>query len=309
MSIFSFNYTVQDIIGVTLAFCLFPLILVFPGYVVSFVLNLFDFNHRQPIVKLGIGLIVSFAISPIIFDLTSGLFSTTFSLIAIGGFALIFLMIFLKEIKKFSWEINSEIKTILWVDGIWVIFVILSLIDIQWKDQLYFSVVSFDQTSRVSVVEAMTRTGVPAINPSYYPGTPTLLTFLYYFWYILASLVDIMGGQFVDARAALNASSAWSGLGLITAIALYIRLRNTNLGVLAWRSARIGVSLLAVSGLDILPTIIIMIGVGRIYGTVEGWNLQMQIPTWISSVLWAPHHIAALVACLVCCNACPICNQ
>ena len=292
------NYMLQDIIEVTLAFCLFPLIIVFPGYVVSSALNLFDFRHRRSIVKLGLGIIVSFAISPIIFNLTSSLVSTTFSLFAIGGFALVFLIIFARDAGKSSWRINPEIKTILWIDGIWVIFVILSLVDIQWKDQLYFSIVSFDQTSRVSVIEAMTRTGVPPVNPSYYPGTPVPLTFLYYFWYILASLVDVMGGQLVDARAALNASSAWSGIGLITTIAMYLRSRNTSPGTSAWRSARIGISLLAVSGLDVLPTIIIIIGVGRIYGTVEGWNLQMQIPTWISSILWAPHHVAAVVACL-----------
>ncbi len=295
MSFYSLNYTLQDLIGFTLAFFLFPLVIVLPGYVFSSALDLFDFKRRLPIVKLGIGLLISFAVSPIIFNLTSSLGSMTFSLTVIGGFMLAFLLFLSKE--KFNLQIDPIAKSLLWICVGWVVFVAYSLVDIHWNDQLYFSVVSFDQTSRVSVIDAMTRTGVPPINPSYFPGTPTLLTFLYYFWYILASLVDILGGGIVDARAALNASSAWSGLGLMAAIAFYLRLRNFNVGRAVWRSARIGVSLLTVSGLDILPTLIIMLGVRRIYGTVEGWNLQMQIPTWNSSILWAPHHIAAMVAC------------
>lgn len=295
MSFYSLNYTLQDLIGYTLAFFLFPLVIVLPGYVFSSALDLFDFKRRQPIVKLGIGLLVSFAASPILFNLTSSLGSMTFSLFVIGGFVLAFLFFLAKE--NFSLQMDPIAKPFVWICIGWVVFVAYSLVDIHWGDQLYFSVVSFDQASRVSVIDAMTRTGVPPINPSYFPGTPTLLTFLYYFWYILASLVDILGGSIVDARAALNASSAWSGLGLIAAIAFYLRVRNVNLGRAVWRSARIGASLLAVSGLDILPTMIIMLGVRRIYGTVEGWNLQMQIPTWNSSILWAPHHIAAMVAC------------
>lgn len=295
MSFYSLNYTLQDLIGYTLAFFLFPLVIVLPGYVFSSALDLFDFKRRLPIVKFGIGLLVSFAVSPITFNLTSSLGSMTFSVIVIGGFVLAFLFFLAKE--KISLQIAPTAKSLVWICIGWVVFVAYSLVDIHWGDQLYVSVVSFDQTSRVSVIDAMTRTGVPPINPSYFPGAPTLLTFLYYFWYILASLVDILGGTLVDARAALNASSAWSGLGLMAAIAFYLRVRNVNLGRAVWRSARIGVSLLAVSGLDVLPTIIIMLGVRRIYGTVEGWNLQMQIPTWNSSILWAPHHIAAMVAC------------
>jgi len=295
LSFYSLNYTLQDLIGYTLAFFLFPLVIVLPGYVFSSALDLFDFKRRLPIVKFGIGLLVSFAVSPIIFNLTSSLGSMTFSIIVIGGFVLAFLFFLAKE--NFSLQIAPTTKSLVWICIGWVVFVAYSLVDIHWGDQLYVSVVSFDQTSRVSVIDAMTRTGVPPINPSYFPGAPTLLTFLYYFWYILASLVDILGGTLVDARAALNASSAWSGLGLMAAIAFYLRVRNVNLGRAVWRSARIGVSLLAVSGLDVLPTIIIMLGVRRIYGTVEGWNLQMQIPTWNSSILWAPHHIAAMVAC------------
>jgi hypothetical protein len=288
------NFTLQDILGAALAFCLFPLVIILPGYVSGWALDLFDFRLRQPIVRLGIGLVLSFAVSPIVLDLTSSLLSLNFSLLILGGFSAAFAVIFLKEKSSFTTETNRNTKIIIWICAVWVAFAILLLIDFQWKDQLYFSVISADQTTRVSIIEAMTRTGVPPINPSYYPGHPVRLTFLYYFWYILGSIIDVIGGRYVDARAALNASSVWSGLGLMAVIALYFRQRNANKTESAWRSAKIGIGLLAVSGLDALPVTVIMVVIRNIVGLIEQWNTL--IGAWIGSNLWAPHHIAALIA-------------
>jgi len=294
LSIFTLNFTLQDIFGAALAFCLFPIVIVFPGYVAGWALDLFDFRLRQPIVRLGIGLVLSFAVVPIVLDLTSSLLSLNISLLVLGGFAAAFAFIALKEKTVSASETKRGAKIILWIGAAWVTLAILSLIDIQWKDQLYSSAVSGDQTTRVAIIEAMTRTGVPPINPSYYPGHPVLLTFLYYFWYILGSMIDVIGGSYIDARAALNASSAWAGLGLMAIVALYLRLRNADKTESVWMSAKIGILLLTVSGLDILPIVLIMAKVGSIVGSIEIWNTQ--ITAWIGSVLWDPHHVAALIA-------------
>ena len=94
-------------------------------------------------------------------------------------------------------------------------FCIYCLVDIQLGNRLYYTVVSLDYTTRAALIDAITRTGAPPINPSYYPGHPEPLTFLYYFWYILGSLIDQPGGKWVDSRAALFASVCWCGLGLM----------------------------------------------------------------------------------------------
>jgi large-conductance mechanosensitive channel len=297
LSIFTSNFTLQDILGAGLAFCLFPLVIVFPGYVTGWALDLFDFRLRQPIVRLGIGLVLSFAVSPIVLDLTSNLFSLNVSLLTLGGFAAAFAAIILKEKQTSAVQTKRGAKFIFWVGIAWAVFAILSQVDTQWKDQLYFSMVSLDQTMRVSVIDAMTRTGVPPVNPSYYPGHPVQLTFLYYFWYILGSMIDVIGGRYVDARAALNASAGWAGIGLMAIIAFYLRQRNANNTETAWGSARIGIGLLAVSGLDALPIIVIIASIGTILGTVEIWNTV--IAAWVDSLLWVPHHVASLIAGLV----------
>lgn len=288
------NFTLQDILGATLAFCLFPLVIVFPGYVLGWALDLFDFRLRQPFVRLGIGLVLSFAVSPIVLHLASSLLSFNFALLTLAGFAAAFIGIILKEKFNSTSETKRNIKLFLGIGMGWTAFVILSLINIQWGNQLFFSVTSFDQTTRVAIIEAMTRTGIPPINPSYYPGHPVQLTFLYYFWYILGSMVDAIGGRYVDARAALNASSAWAGIGLMTVVAFYLRQRNENHSEATWKSARIGISLLAVSGLDVIPITMLMLATGQIVGSIDVWNTWIQ--SWTASALWVPHHLASLIA-------------
>ncbi len=286
------NFTLQDILGAALAFCLFPLVIVFPGYVFGWLFDLFDFRLRQPFVRLAIGLALSFAVSPIVLYLTSSLISFNFALLTLGGFALAFAMIAFRQ----KYTIKADAKFFLWAGAAWSAFAVLSLINIQWTDHLYLSVTSFDQTTRVAVIEAMTRTGVPPVNPGYYPGHAVPLTFLYYFWYILCSMVDALGGNYVDARAALNASSAWSGIGLMAVVALYLRQRNANGTRSAAKLSRIGIGLLAVSGLDIFPALFLMWRTGLVIGSVDVWNTW--IPSWAASNLWVPHHVAALIAAL-----------
>jgi hypothetical protein len=282
------NYTLQDIISALLGFFIFPIVLIAPGYVTGWLLNLFDFKQRRFLVRLGIGLVLSFAVSPIVLQLTSSLLSFSFALLALFVFFVTFIILVAKQ----RIEINPGV---FWVVGIgWSLFAILSLINIQWGDSLFYSVTSFDQTTRVSVIAAMTRAGVPPINPSYYPGESVQLTFLYYFWYVLCSMVDAIGGQYVDARAALNASSAWVGLGLMALIALYFRLRNATRAEAAWKSVWLGIGLLAVSGLDILPATLLMIRTEQVIGSIDVWNTWIQ--SWAASALWVPHHLAALIA-------------
>lgn len=284
------NFTVQDILSAFWGFLIFPCVLIAPGYVTGWFFDLFDFKRRRPLVRLGIGLVLSFAVSPIIFQLTSNLISFGIAIILVAVFTLI--CIFLVIHNGLIFEPNTGI--FLWVGVGWVCFAILSLINIQWGDQLFYSVTSYDQTTRVSVIDAITRTGVPPMNPGYYPGEPVKLTFIYYFWYVICSMVDVLGGKYVDARASLNASSAWIGLGLMAVIALYFRMRNMLRLEVVWKSVQLGVAFLAISGLDVLPAVFLMIRTEKMIGSIDVWNTWIQ--SWVASALWVPHHLASLLA-------------
>jgi hypothetical protein len=287
------NFTLQDILSTTLAFCLFPLVIVFPGYVFGWVFNLFDFRARLLPARFAISLLLSVAISPIFYYLIISWLSLKTAVVITILITLAFVVLFIRE--KPTLPKNGPWRILFWISLGWLVFAIFALVDLQLgSHELYFSVASYDQSTRVSIIDAMTRTGVPPINPSYYPGHYVKLTFLYFFWYILGSIIDFTGGSFVDARAALFASIIWCGFALMAMISFYLRLRNGRIGGKIWQHAFIGIASLLITGLDILPTLVFMrLGSGAI-GDLEHWN--EQITAWVGSLLWVPHHVAGLIA-------------
>lgn len=297
------TYTFRDLAGSLLAFLLFIPVMLVPGYVSSWGLDLFEFRRRQPLARLVVSIVISIAVVPIVLFLAIRFGSSALAFLILTCLAIAFIVIVLRSESPGSAGKVSRLQTLaLSFAAIWIGIVILSLVDIQWMNRLYFSVVSFDLTTRVAIVDAITRTGVPPINPGYYPGHPQPLSFLYYFWYIPVSLVDQLGGKWVDARMAMIAGDAWCGLGLIAVIALYLRLRNPSDGEQAWKTGLIGVGALTISGLDALPALAYMVssrvrtGVMFPPGDIEHWNTQ--ITAWMGALLWVPHHVAGLIACL-----------
>jgi hypothetical protein len=300
------NFTFQDIFGSLLAFAIFPLVFFIPGYVFSEILNLFEFRQRFLPARLAIAVVISLSITPIMLFLFYRLVSADGALLFCAIFVLVFAgLLWFGRKNAFRVDNVSRKNTFLagWIFSGWSLFAIFSLVDIQWGNRLYYSVVSNDLTTRVSIVDAITRTGVPPISPGFFAGEPMRLTFLYYFWYIPCSLVDRIGGGLVDARMAMIASVAWCGIGLMSIIALYLRLRNPWNGLRAWKTALMGIGALTISGLDCYPALVMMIGMrlatGRAFpeGDIEHWN--EQITAWVSALYWVPHHVASLIACLV----------
>jgi len=297
------NYTFQDILGSLLAFSLFSVIFMAPGYVIGWFLDLFDFSSRTTAGRLVIAIVLSVTLCPIILFLTYHFLaaSATIFLLLLNGIIFSIILLASKKILV-SRGLNRYSRITLLITLIWVIFSIFFLVDIQWGDRLYYNIVSYDLTTRVAIINAITRSGVPPINPSYYPGHPVRLTYLYYFWYIPCSLIARMGSPLVSGYTAMIAGITWCGLALMAVTALYIRLRNSDGMTKVWKSAFLGIGLFTVSGLDVIPALALMItsrfttGGAYLDGDMEHWN--EQITAWIGSVSWAPHHVAAMIACL-----------
>jgi hypothetical protein len=297
------NFTLQEILGCLPALPLFALIFVAPGYVIGWLLDLFDFSRRTIAAHLVISIVLSMAVSPILLFLVDHFTSARITILLLWVTGIIFIIGSIKTKHQLvSEESKGYFQTALLIASGWIIFSILLLVDVQFGNRLYYTVVSYDLTTRVTIINAITRSGVPPINPSYFPGHPVLLTYLYYFWYIPGSIVEQIGTPMVSGYTAMIASVSWCGLALMATVALYLRLRTSQGSEKNWRSSLIGISLLLISGLDIIPAIILMIssrltsGYAFLDGDIERWN--EQITAWIGSVAWVPHHVAALIACL-----------
>ncbi|HEY2016591.1 MAG TPA: hypothetical protein VGH38_23975 [Bryobacteraceae bacterium] len=92
------------------------------------------------------------------------------------------------------------------------------------------------------------------------------------------------------------AGTVWCGIGLIALVALYLRFFQGKGKTDIDRRARIGVLLLGVTGLDIVPILLHERFTHLIQPTIEWWN--DQVAAWVTAMLWVPHHVAGLVACL-----------
>ncbi len=299
------NFTFQDIVGIILAFSLYPFIFVFPGYCAGWVLNLFDFRNRTRTGQLVMGIVFSSMISPTLFFFACRFVSSRFAIGLSFCFAVLAAGIFILELRKNkqrSRDVGYK-KLALFFALLWLALSILALVDLQINSRLYFSNNAYDLTTRVAVVDAISRTGVPPVNPSYFPGHPILLNFLYYYWYVLASLVDQMGGGLVSAHHSMIASISWAGIILFAAMATYLRVRDNTSSIQSWRKAFIAIQLFAIGGLDFIMVMLIassfkfQLGRMPFQGNVEGWN--MPVMSWMNALAWVPHHLTAALGCVM----------
>ena len=297
------NFFLQDLIGITFALLLFPLIFVFPGYVIGWIFNLFEQRTRPFLAQLATGVFISASVIPSFLFLVYRLLSAKIGVGVLFAFAIAAVYIYFTQNNAFSKNENPVFavekgyqKSILGLILLWLFLSVFVSMDVQIGNRLYFSNNSYDMLTRVSLVDAMTRTGVPPINPSYYPGEAVHLNFLYYYWYILASVVDMLGGSLVSAFHAMIASISWCGIALFATVSTYIQVRTPS--EISWRKTLIAIQLFAVSGLDCIVIILAAVSGGYLpsNGGIEGWN--MPIMSWLNAITWVPHHVGAGCACI-----------
>jgi hypothetical protein len=302
------HLTLIDLIYTSIAFVVFPLFLVVPGYVLGYLLNLVEFRSRTPLLRLLLSLPLSIALTPVLVYLLGRLFSTSAIIPFYAVLWLAFLGMLLyssirpsgPQLVAFGFPRGTTRALSLLVGG-WVIVGLLSLVDLQFGHKLFFTAASYDYTVRSSVVGQLARiSSLPPTSPFFFAGHPAPLRY-HYFWFLLSSLPVRLLPSVVEPRHALFAGIIWAGLALASTVALYLRLfseRGTNN---LKRRTYIGLGLLCISGLDILPNLFLdfvpIKGVHRVYATVDWWNGD-QVTGWLDSVLWVPHHLSALLACM-----------
>jgi len=289
---------------------LFSTLYITPGYVIGWLLNLHQFRQRTDPAKYTFAIVLSNAFFPISIYLLYKYSNSKFVLVVI--FLILAYFIYLVSIQRkgdrtskggqYQDESQRFKRNSILMLIVWVFFSILLLVDIQFGNRQYFAATSYDYTTRISVIDAITRTGIPPANPTYYPGHPEPLTFLYYYWYILPSIIDQIGGNLINARQAMIAGVTWTGISVMALIAVYLRLRNQNSPKKHWINSIIGIQLLLVGGLDFIPVMLLSLdaritrGILLFDGRVEGWN--MPIMSWLNAITWVPNHVTAMVACI-----------
>jgi hypothetical protein len=281
------NFTLADLRACAAAFALFPLYVAVPGYVAAWLLDLFEFRRRTASFRLALSIPLSISLCPIAVYFVGGwLFWPIWLVFAVS----------LWWGRRFRLPAAPRSLLIPALAGAWIVLAMLSLVDLQMGNRLYYSVIGYDYSIRVEMIHSLATTGIPPRTPFFFPGHDVLLRY-HYFWLILCSQVARMG---FSARQALSAGTPWCGLGLMGLVALYLRLFSPLGAARLRRRTSIAIALLGVTGLDILPALLLIVlkvaGLsGMIFPSMEWWN--EQVDGWVYTMLWEPHHLSGLIAC------------
>jgi hypothetical protein len=286
-----------DVCGCLLGVLAFLPVLLAPGYCFGLACDLLCFRARPAGERLLWSVALSFAVMPI----AAVMIAKYGSLNAVCWLAGFCGVIWLAA----SWHASKNRRgRSSWggagISALWALFIVLALVDVGVGNHLYLNVAVYDHALRSTFVDAVVRTGVPPANPVYWPGHGAPMRY-YYFWYVVTAVAARIAG--VTARQAFIASVVWAGFGLASIVALFCRhfLEVSEAGVdfLRRRWSRVGLALalLAVTGLDVLPAIAKAVFRLPADADMEWWSGD-QVTSWLDSVIWVPHHVAALICCL-----------
>jgi hypothetical protein len=292
------NFMLDDVAGCLKAICLFPLFVLVPGYAIAWLCDLFEFRCRTTAFRLAVSIPLSIAICPIV----TYLLGRFCGMAAVWSFFAAACCMFL--IAIFRGPRRFVVSRDLWISGgvlaIWLVVALVSLIDIQIGDRLYYPTSALDNSVRAAFVHSISATGIPPQSPLFLPGQPVPLRY-HYFWLMMCSLVESAARGAVTARQALIAGTFWCGAGLLAVIALYLRLFAPPDPVRLRRRIIAAFLLLGITGLDIIPTAFLLLlhargGLSFVLPSVEWWN--EHVDWFMYTTLWAPHALSSLLACL-----------
>jgi len=288
------NYMLADLRTTAEAALVFPLFVFVPGFVAGWLLNLLDFRRRRTLTQLLLSTPFSIAICPIV----------TFWLGRLGGYAAVwtgygavwvaFLVIVAKHWRSIRLAPSNRAERWAWVAIVlWTLFAVGSLMHLQFGDRLYYNNAAYDYCVRSAFTASLMR-GIPPSNPFFAAFGPVPLRY-HYFWMLMCALPAKLLG--IHPLLAMYGGTIWVGWALMAMIAIFLKFflpQSEGLG----RRALLGMGLLVVTGLDLLPTAYILLTKYQLASDPEWWN-EVQVTSWLDSMLWVPHYLGALVAALV----------
>jgi hypothetical protein len=291
------GYWFTDTLGALEAAVLFIPFFLAPGFLLGNLSDELEFRGRSAAERFLLSLVLSASVSPVLAVLLVRFSSLTvaialFLLAAAVSLALVLREFLGRGVK--SWSLDRTTWIALGMMAIWVALALVSLVDWQKGDKLYITYAAYDHSIRVMMVDAVARTGVPPRNPLFYMSGAPVLRY-YYYWYVLCAFPVHLAG--ISPRASFNGSVFWSGFALAALIPLYLKHFSCEQQRLRLKSL-VGIGLLLVTGYDLFPFIWLSRRLGALWGDTEWWDTN-QVASWIGSLIWVPHHVASLIACLV----------
>lgn len=178
----------------------------------------------------------------------------------------------------------------------WWGIVAFAYVDVDLNGQLHQSLAILDLVKHAAVVRTIAHDGLPLHDMFF--ARPGIAGYYYYF-YIGPALIHWVGREMIDARTAFMAASCVTGL-VFPQLVLLI---GTKAKLIPPASRRrflaLSVLLCSVSGFDLVLGILDYFMHGTTLAQLDWWGEETR---WaLTSIVWVPHHISALIAVLVGC--------
>jgi hypothetical protein len=298
------NFMLDDLIGSLKAIGLFPLFVMIPGYAAAWLLNLSEFRRRTLAFRLAFSVPLSLAICPIVTYLAGRFGSMNAVWTLYGAAATYFMAVSAGQLRQGIPRVSfirKDMRIFVAISAAWIVIALFSLIDFQIGDRLYYPVNAYDNAVHTAFIGSISTTGIPPQNPFYLAGPPANLRY-HYFWLMMCSLVERAGRGAVTPRQALIGGIFWCGIALMALVALYLRLFSAGDPARFRRRALIGILLLGITGLDIIPTLLLvgLYAKGQIpfvLPSVELWN--EQVAWFVFSIFGSTHAVHSMIACFI----------
>jgi len=278
----------------------FGFVLLPVGYVVATAANPCDFDRRSPSEQISLSILTATATVPIlVYYIIRAVPSGSVQVFAFV--ALPFALYGYLRRRKTGRERHSWLQAgIGW--AVAAVIVGLLLIDIRSGDQLQNGSIVYDYAKDVSVIDAISRTGIPPINPSFLDGRPQPL-FYYYYWFAVCSFVDQATSGLIGPNASIKASVFWALANVMALVHCAIFSGSVRFPA-DTRNKWIGAAItgMLVSGLDVVPVSIQAVWhlaasqPVKLPYALAVWNGGGHISSWLGAITWVPHHVAGFVS-------------
>ncbi len=289
------NFTLLDIFGTLRALPFFALLFLAPGYCLGRVSNVLGFRRRGAAEQWLLSMGLSIVVMPIALNLLSRWLPLHITVALCWLLAIVACGDLLLRWRRNGFPIRFSIRRstaiALGLAAAWAVVCLLSLPDLQLGHQLYSTSAVADLGIRNAFVASAMHGGAPPANPFFFPGALVKMRY-YYYWFVITAIPGVAAG--VQPRAALFASSIWSGW-LLAAVAVLFLKYFCGVRRCIRAASVVAMALLGVTGLDVLYVIFLYLKYQIVLSDIEVWDND-HVESWVNSLFWAPHHVAATSA-------------
>jgi hypothetical protein len=283
------TFFLQDIGGLLLGTLMTPLLGVLPGFALLALLERAGgWRGGQGWERTGWALLLAFSALPAIDALAIRFLSVPAALALRVVLALVALHPLIGAFRPF----DRIPRAMLAFAGLWWLAVAIAYVDVDWRGSLYQSLLVVDLVKHAAVVESIADHGLPLRDSFFARAQPAGY---YYYFYCLPAEIRWMAGGLIGARMAFAATLFWTGFALP---AILWRV-GAEAGLIAEGRERrfllAATFLCFIAGADVPLALIEHALNGYTLSQVELWSEEVRFA--LTSMLWVPHHMSALIAC------------